>query len=179
VPTPLNEQSPLRATRYPYRSVNTPPGSTEYYYDKVLAEAAARARPDLPATILRLPKVYGPEENADLRTVYAFRGHPGWRWTHGHVANVARAIAVAVSDGRAAGQIYNIGEVSTPSMGDRLAGLPAKTDVPLCTERLNFEQDVNYDTSKIRRELGYTDVVNETTAMRAVVGGFFGEASEV
>src|SRR5215211_6924010 len=102
VPVPLGEDAQLRTVRYPYRKPDTPRDSLDFYYDKVLVEAAVSARSDLPATILRLPKVYGPEDNGDLSTIYGFRQHPRWRWTHGFVDNVAAAIALAVLDERAA-----------------------------------------------------------------------------
>ena len=41
-----------------------------------------------------------------------------WRWTHGYVENVANAIALAVSDERAAGRIYNVGEPFTFTMAE-------------------------------------------------------------
>lgn len=169
VPTPLTEDSNLRTVRYPYRQEDTPPDALEYHYDKILVEAAAGSRPDLPATILRLPKVYGPEDNTELMTVYGFRDHPSWRWTHGHVENVAHAITLAITDDRATGRIYNVGEQSTPTIGERLEQLPRRADVPLLSADLNFAQDIAYDTSRIRLELGYQEVIEEAGAMRAVV----------
>ena len=168
VPAPMDEDAPLRDVRHPYRLPNTPPEALEYYYDKILAERALSSRTELPATILRLPKVYGPEENANLATVYAFRRRPGWRWTHGHVENVAAAIALAVLDDRAAGRIYNVGEAETPTMAERLADLPERPDVPLFSKPAHFEQDITYDTGRIRLELGYEDEVDERSAMREI-----------
>jgi nucleoside-diphosphate-sugar epimerase len=171
VPVPLGEDAPLRTVRYPYRRPETPREALEFYYDKVLVEAAVSSRPDLPATILRLPKVYGPEENGDLATVYGFRRHPRWRWTHGYVDNVAAAIALAVLDDRAAGKIYNVGEASTPTVAERLLFLPDQPDHALFDKTANFEQDIVYDTSRIRRELGYCEVVDERKAMIDLVTG--------
>ena len=164
VPVPLDENAALRTVRYPYRRPDTPREALEFYYDKVLVEAAS-SRPDLPATILRLPKVYGPEDNHDLSTVYSFRHYPDWRWTHGFVDNVAAAIALAVLDDRAAGKTYNVGEASTPTVAERLRFLPARPDHALFDRTANFEQDIVYDTSRIRRELGYREVVDERKAM--------------
>jgi nucleoside-diphosphate-sugar epimerase len=168
VPAPMDEDAPLREVRHPYRLPDTRPEALEYHYDKILAEQALSSRTELPATILRLPKVYGPEENANLATVHAFKRHPGWRWTHGHVENVAAAIALAVLDDRAAGRIYNVGEVETPTMAERLADLPERPDVPPFSGPAHFEQDVAYDTGRIRRELGYEDAVDERGAMREI-----------
>ncbi len=171
VAVPLREDAALRTVRYPYRQPDTPREALEFYYDKVLVEAAVSSRPDLPATILRLPKVYGPEDNSDLSTVYAFRQHPHWRWTHGFVDNVAAAIALAVADDRAAGKTYNVGEASTPTVAERLRFLPDRAGHALFDKAANFEQDIVYDTGRIRRELGYREVIEERKAMIGLLGG--------
>jgi nucleoside-diphosphate-sugar epimerase len=171
VPVPLDEDAALRTVRYPYRKPDTPREALEFYYDKVLVEAGVSTRADLPATILRLPKVYGPEDNRDLSTVYGFRQHPNWRWTHGFVDNVAAAIGLAVLDDRATGKTYNVGEARTPTVGERLRFLPARPDHPVFDKAANFEQDIVYDTSRIRRELGYREVLDERKAMIDLLDG--------
>ncbi len=138
-------------------------------YDKVLVERVARSEPTLPATVLRLPKVYGPGDNADLATVYAFRDHPQWRWTHGYVENVAAAIALATVHPAAAGRTYNVGEEYTPTVAERLARLPASS-VPANTEaKFNFDQDIAYNTTRIRKELGFREIVPEDEAMKTTL----------
>jgi nucleoside-diphosphate-sugar epimerase len=169
---PLSEDAPLRTVRHPYRRPDTPPEALEFYYEKIVAEEALRSDARLSATILRLPKVYGPEENADLATVYGFRQHPHWRWTHGHVENVAAALALAVLDDRAAGRTYNVGEAETPTIGERLTALPARPDAPLFEQPANFAQDIAYDTTRIRAELGYREAIDESAAMREQVKEF-------
>src|SRR5262249_11013698 len=57
-PTPSAEEAPLRSSRHPYRSTARP-GDPAYDYEKILVEQAAASDPGLPATILRLPCVYG------------------------------------------------------------------------------------------------------------------------
>ena len=165
VPTPILEEAELRRELFPYRTAETPRDSLEFYYEKILAERAAMSDTSLPWTILRLPKVYGREQNADLATVYGFRHQPQWRWTYAHVENVAAAIALAVEDERAANRIYNVGEETTPSMGERLQQLPAQPNIELIGKPANFAQDLVLDTSRIRRELGYAEVIDESTAM--------------
>ena len=115
-PVPLTEDSPLRERLYPYERE----GVEEY--EKILAEKAVMDAPDLPATVLRLPAVYGPgdfqhrlfpylKRMDDGRPVIPLeKGMSGWRWTHGYVDNVADAIALAVTNDRAANRIYNVGE---------------------------------------------------------------------
>ena len=82
-------------------------------------------------------------------------------------------------DDRAAGRVYNVGEPDALSEADwvreigqaagwkgqvvTVAGdrLPARLRLPL-----NFEQDLTYDTSRIRAELGYSETLTRTEAIR-------------
>jgi nucleoside-diphosphate-sugar epimerase len=163
----LSEESPQRTVLYPYRDPAKPLDDIANVYEKILVERVALSEPDLPGTVLRLPKVYGPGDNADLATVYGFRNHPQWRWTHGYVENVAAAIVLAALHPATAGQIYNVGEEHTPTVAGRLARLP-ESSVPINTDpKFNFEQDIAYDTARIRRELGFREIVDEEEAMRA------------
>jgi nucleoside-diphosphate-sugar epimerase len=122
-----------------------------------------------------LPKVYGEEDNAELLTVYMAKDHPQWRWTHGYVENVAAAIALAAVHPAAGGHTYNVGEEQTPTIAERLAQLPPPPPKVICGEvsppHFDFSQDIVYDTSRIRQELGYREVRSEAEAMRAVVEG--------
>jgi nucleoside-diphosphate-sugar epimerase len=168
-PMPLTEDSPLRDGLFPYRATAASTDELNYWYDKILVERAVLSRRALPATILRLPKVYGPDENSDLATVYRFRDQPQWRWTHGHVENVAEAIALAVADPRAANNIFNVGEAYTPTTAERLARLPTREIAAADVAGKNFAQDIAYDTSKIRRELSFTEAIDEVRAMSECV----------
>jgi nucleoside-diphosphate-sugar epimerase len=116
--------------------------------------------------VVRLPKVYGPGENADLGTVHQFRHQPQWRWTHGYVENVAAAIVLAATHPAAGGQIYNVGEEHTPTVGDRLKDLPPSSIASATSMLANFEQDLVYDTSRIRDELGYREPVSYNEGLR-------------
>lgn len=166
-PVPLREDAPLRSRLYPYRQPDTPPDALLYSYDKILAERALGSDPALRATILRFPKIYGPDDNRDLATVHAYRHQPQWRWTHGFAANVGAAVALAVTDERAAGRTYNVGEEATPTMGERLARMASNDTIPLGEAGLNYAQDIVYDTGAIRRELGFAEPFDETEAMAA------------
>ena len=164
----LTEESPLRSVLYPYRGNAKAPGDLGFYYEKILMERIALSDPRLPGTILRLPKVYGPGSNADLATVYQFRAHPQWRWTHGYVENVAAAIVLAALHDSAMGRIYNVGEEYTPTIAERLASLPTASPAPAVDAgmALNFDHNIAYDTSLIRRELGYREPVPEAEGVR-------------
>jgi nucleoside-diphosphate-sugar epimerase len=167
----LSEESPLRTVLYPHRDAAKPPNDIANLYEKIMVERVALSAPLLPGTVLRLPKVYGTEDNADLATVYGFRNHLHWRWTHGCVENVAAAIVLAALHPAAIGRIYNVGEKHTPTIAERLAQLP-ESSVPINADpKFNFEQDIAYDTTRIRAELGYQEVVPEEEAMRRTVSG--------
>jgi len=164
-PIPLSENAPLRSVLYPYRGMEVQLGAFARDYDKTLAEKAVQSARELGWTILRLPKGYGPEDNGDLSTVYGFARAPEWRWTHGHVDNVAAAIATAATHPNAHNEIFNVGEERTPTMGERLARLPARTGEPPELPPFDYRQSLDTETAKIRRCLGYTEVVDERSAM--------------
>ena len=66
---------------------------------------------------------------------------------------------------KAAGKVYNIGEGVTPTVAERLATLPV-SDMPLDARPANFEQDIVYDTARIREELGYREGVPYEEGLR-------------
>jgi nucleoside-diphosphate-sugar epimerase len=119
-PVPLTEDSPLRSQLYPYRGLSDDPFTFDY--DKIPVEQVLMNGSNLPATVLRLPMVYGAGDNWHRLYPYLKRmddNRPAiileeklahWRGSYGYVENVARAIALAVNDQRATGRIYNVCE---------------------------------------------------------------------
>jgi nucleoside-diphosphate-sugar epimerase len=164
VPGLLAESSPLRSVLYPYRTQARSPDEWVYSYEKILVERNILGEPSLHPVVLRLPKVYGPGEDAAFSTIYDSREHPTWRWTHGYVENVAHAIVVAALHPRAAG-IYNVGEEETPTVAERLAHLPSRSMRPASLP-YHFEHDIAYDTARIRRELDYKEPVGYEEGLR-------------
>ena len=163
-PVPLDEASPLRESRYPYRGQEDKVGDLARNYEKILAESAIMDAVDLRWTILRLPKVYGMEENYDLGTIYGFSKKPNWRWTHGHVRNVAGAIVHAAAHANAEQRVFNVGEAVTPTMAERLPYLPADAKERGPLPPFDFRQDLVLDTTRLREELGFLDLVDEVEA---------------
>ncbi|WP_339383384.1 hypothetical protein [Oculatella sp. LEGE 06141] len=51
-----------------------------------------------------------------------------WRFSHGYVENVAAAIALAVTNDRATGRVYNVGESRTPTLLERIQTLGRLVD---------------------------------------------------
>jgi nucleoside-diphosphate-sugar epimerase len=182
---PLDEEAPLRHSLYPYgRSVPSPWGGVLRDYEKILVERAVLGERELPGIVLRLPAVYGPGDRQRRFWPWVRRMHEGrpvivlgarqarWRWTHGYVENVAAAIALAATDGRALGRTYNVGEAETPSVAERVRALgaaagwdgrvavvPDERLPPQLREPFPPTVDLALDTTRLRRELGYEEPV--------------------
>jgi nucleoside-diphosphate-sugar epimerase len=192
-PTPYNEEAPLRARLYPYRKTAEGGEDLTYHYDKIPVERVVMSDPQTPFTILRLPKVYGPGDRSRLSD-YLKRMDDGreaillgerksrWRWTRGYVENVAAAIALAVTDARAANRIYNLGEGDALSESEwaRSIGLAAGwrgevVAVPedalpqSMLEPYRFEQHLVADTNRFRKELGYEEETPRQEALSRAI----------
>ena len=192
-PVPLTEDAPLREVLFPYRGGASGPADWTYHYEKTLAERALRAG-TIPSTILRLPAVYGPGDPYRRLRPYIKRmqdRRPGilleaaqaeWRWSHGYVENVARAIACAVMDERAAGRTYNLGELVVPSTAERveqigrlmgwrgkIAALPMEALPPHLRPPYQPNQDLVLDTGRFRAELGFSESVSSEEALRRTI----------
>jgi nucleoside-diphosphate-sugar epimerase len=182
-PVPLNEGSPLRSVLYPYRATAPTHEDPLYYYDKIPVERIVMQSSALPGTVLRLPVVYGAGDRQHrlfehlrqmdqgqnaipIRSDYAT-----WRCTRAYVENVAAAIVLALTNPAAAGRIYNVGEDSAFHEAEwiRKVGAMAgwrgevvpvpETSLPGLPD-LATEQDLVLDTSRIRQELGFQEVVS-------------------
>jgi len=189
---PLTEDAPLRESRYPYRGKPVPADVGEWY-DKVLVEGVLRGQTELPVTIVRFPAVYGPGDYHRFRPwVRKFTAAAGecqvqedfaaWRWTHGFAEDVAEAVVLAATREAAAGRTYNVGEAVTPAWAERLeewarvagwkgrmvavpaAELPENERLPL-----DFTHHLDMDTGRIRRELGYAEIVPREEAIRRTI----------
>jgi nucleoside-diphosphate-sugar epimerase len=189
-PVPLAEDAPLRRVLYPYRGNAAGPDDLAYQYDKVPVERAILGDAALPGTVLRLPMVHGPGDYQHRLYPYLKRmddGRPAllldegmarWRCSRGYVEDVAASIALAATDGRAAGRAYNVGEVAALTEADWVAAVGAAAGwmgevVFVPRGRLpvpgNAQQDLVTDTSRIRQELGYRQDVPSGEALRRAI----------
>jgi nucleoside-diphosphate-sugar epimerase len=118
-PVPIDEDSPVRANRYPYRGQM--PGLDDY--DKLDVEDVYLAHG---ATSVRLPMVYG-EHDYQLREDYILRrvragrkripaGAGMWLASRGYVRDIARGVHLVLTTPAAAGQVFNLCEERTYSM---------------------------------------------------------------
>ncbi len=174
-PVPLTEDSPLRTRLYPYRGQVTP-DHRAYHYEKILAERVFMGHPELPGTILRLPMVYGPRDQQHRLFQYLKRmddnrsavllddGLARWRCARGYAEDVSTAIVLAVTEQRAQGRIYNVGEREALSEAEwvKVIGRAAGWEGEIVTvpkDRLpehlvvqyNTDQHLAVDTTRIRR----------------------------
>jgi nucleoside-diphosphate-sugar epimerase len=181
-PVPLTEASPLREH------------VVEADYDKVGVEAALREL-DLAVTVLRLGGVHGPGDFQHRLWSYLKRmddSRPaividealsGWRFGRVYVEDAAHATALAATDERAAGKTYNVASASACTEVEWISKVAASVgwqgrvvtaSSPLLPDYLredgfDLRQDFVLDSSRIRRELGYSEVVGEAEALRRTV----------
>lgn len=193
-PTPLTEDSPLRDKLFPYRDRARGLDDFVYRYEKILVERAVMSEQDLPATVLRLPMVYGPGDYQhrlfpylkrmdDSRPAIILPGRVAkWRGLRGYVEDMGYAIALCVASEQASGRIYhvadreNITEVEWVRRIAQAAGWDGEI-VIMPDEYLPSHLKYNYDTSqdwsldssRIRQELGYTEPTPLDESMRRSV----------
>jgi len=191
---PLHENSPLREKLYPYRSMASGEDDPMYHYDKIPAEKVVMNNEPLPATVLRLPMVHGPgdyrhrfyeyiKRMADSRpAIILDKDQADWKVTRGYGVNCAAAIALAATDERAAGKIYNVGEPEAFSERDWIGMLASRVGWSgrLVTRRqdelpdhlkndLAWQHHLEIDSSRIRTELGYTEEIPRDQALEETI----------
>jgi nucleoside-diphosphate-sugar epimerase len=181
---PASEDAPLREKRYPYRERFPDESHPLHHYDKIPAEQAVLGDSDLPGTVLRLPMVIGPHDYQhrlygyikpmlDGRTALVMGAdYARWRSTYGYVENIAHGIALACTDDRAAGRVYNVAHAAfTPlQMGQMVAAALAwsgefvtvpEADLP---DALHPGMDTRHhlvvSSQRIRAELDYAEPVD-------------------
>ena len=194
-PTPLTELSPLRGRLYPYRGVPVPPmeGTNFDDYDKILVERAVMGHAALPATILRLPMVYGPGgRDEKKRRFWAYskrvddrrpailldRRTARWRGPFGYAGDVAEAVRLAIENEKAAGAIYNIAEsegldaqgwvrelAAATGWRGRIVVVDEPCPAPNLPRSMNLDQNLDMDSAKIRRELGFQELIPRRQAL--------------
>jgi nucleoside-diphosphate-sugar epimerase len=160
-PVPLDETSPVRSKRYPYRG--RMPGMDDY--DKLDVEDVYLPRG---AAVLRLPMVYGERdyqqrEEYVLRRVRAGRkripfGAGSWLTCRGYVRDVARAVRLALEK-NPAGEIMNVCEDRSFSMSlwSRMILDAAGSDAEL----------VNVGDDALPEDLKFTGTVSQHIAATA------------
>ena len=197
-PTPLQEDSDVRQVLYPYRGAAPRPQDDPRRilddYDKIPIEQTLLHHSLIPATILRLPMVYGPGDYQhrlfeyvkrmdDVRPIILLeKGLARWKSSFGYVENVAHAICSAVTNASAAEKIYNVADKKTYTMEEWVNHIARNTTwqgkVVPCERSLlpshldpgfNTEQHLNVSTERIRNDLGYRDLIPLDTALTRTI----------
>jgi nucleoside-diphosphate-sugar epimerase len=196
---PLTEDSDLRTSRVTYppealKKAQTIYGSLDDEYDKIPVEQAILSDPKLPGTILRLPMVYGPGDPVqrfhpilrridDGRKQIIFADDVAQlRTPRGYVEDVAAAIALAATSPQAAGRVYNVCEAVSFGELDWARKIAASTGWQgnfvvlahdLTPKHLlspgNTAQHVVASSQRIRKELGYRELLPREEAIRRTV----------
>ena len=192
-PPPLTEDAPLREELYPYRGADIPFKYKEDY-DKILVERVVMTATEPVGTVIRIPAVYGPGDRQHRLRPYVQRmqnnrsfillnpAQATWSWTRGYVDNVASAIALAITDNRAAKRIYNAGDVEAFCEEEWIVKVahaagwkgdivkPPQDLLPAdLAEPHDWAFDIALDTSRIRQELGYSDPVSTDMALQRTI----------
>jgi nucleoside-diphosphate-sugar epimerase len=178
-PIPLTEEAPLREKLSIHQEE----------YEKRWVEEVVLSDADLPGTILRYPMIYGPNDGGrtfdlvkrmlDNRSVILLDEKVArWRWSRGYAQNVAWATALAVTHEQARNRIYNVAEpegLSYLEWAQRVARAGDWTGRIVVVPPGRLEEGGNYehhwvvDTTRIRAELGYMEVVPQEEALRRTV----------
>lgn len=182
-PVPLTEESPLR---------EKPLKGDEHEEKRVVEKVVVDS--GYPATLLRLPPMYGPDDWKRrfyplMHRMVVERPHillgetqANWRWTHAFVDNVANAVVMAAESGDVDTRIYNLGEQQTPTIEERVRQIamvfewngqvvvaPDHAIPQYMRVRDNLSQDLVYDSRKIRTELNYVDLIDYYDGLRESV----------
>ena len=191
IDTPFDEDSLLREKLYPYRD-DTPPSIGQRpdwlgEYDKILVERTVLEATDIAGTVVRFPMVHG--ERDEQRRFYSLwkrmidgrdailmsTKSASFRATRTHVDNAAHAVALAATDDKARGRIYNVGERDALPWIEwarlvashlRWTGELVVAPSEQMPKRLRdarpdmWDHHLVTETSRIRRELGYRELVS-------------------
>ncbi len=200
---PFDEDAPLREKLYVYRehtpSVITqrPPWMNDY--DKIFVEGVALHDPVLEGTVLRFPMVHGERDEQrrfypiwrrmldTRRFILMSENFAAFRSSRTHVDNAAHAVALAATDERAAGRIYNVGEPDAlpwcewatmigrlMNWGGQIVIRPSDEMPPHLrdTRTDTWDHHLVTDTSRIRRELGYREVISREDGLRRALAWY-------
>lgn len=195
---PLTEDSELR-TQPAYTPQQMETGKKLFAwmdddYEKIAVERIALSDPSLPATVLRLPMIYGPGDHLhrfyplikrikDGRKKILFEEDAGcWRASKGYVENVADAIVLATTSDAANGRIYNVAEEDTLTelkWADLVAKemqwdgefvlLPATRTPAHLRNPGNLKQHWVASSRRFRQEFGYREQITRVQAVQRTI----------
>ncbi|CAH0533349.1 dTDP-glucose 4,6-dehydratase [Vibrio stylophorae] len=176
IQTPLDENAEIRSSRFPYRGKID--SDFAYDYDKVLVEETALSSHIIDPIILRLGMVYGPADYnrrfanivSSMRNQDASIEIPSdlanMKFSKGYVENIAYGIVLA-TESKEHRKVYNLAERTSLSelqwhnlIAEKLDWHGSVKLVNYKMNSMNFSQHFTIDSSKIRKELGYKEIVS-------------------
>ena len=188
-PFPIAEDAPLRSEPLSYLKALNMPHYDKLHVERVVLEASRKQ--GFPATVIRYPQLYGPRDSMCrewywLKRALDRRPHialpQGGLDIHhrGFGRNMAHAVRLALEEPRAAGQLYNAGDEHVYTnrqltdaiaeiVGHRWEVVPVPRVLWLFGTPSAADPHLLFDLTKIRRELGYRDVVPPDEALRETV----------
>ena len=198
-PVPITEESPVRSTRQLYapEHLTKMQGVFSWIdegYDKIAVEDVVMNDADVAGAVVRLPMIYGPGDRLHRLHPVLKRiadGRPSlllsdvsaaWRGPRGYVDNVAHAIALAATSKKSLRRIYNVCEepnlselewqkaiVGQMNWRGKLVTLPLERTPRHLLVPANLMQQVVVSSARIRKELGYKEVVESGEAIRRTI----------
>lgn len=167
------ETSPLRGVHFPYRERGD---AALADYEKIRVEQVYQGVPELRASVVRLPMVYGPADPQRRFAPYVAHmragaddlrigtGLAGWRGSRGFVEDVGAAVAAVATAEAAAGRTYNVAEPEALREIEWIGRIAALLDwkgrvvrVRESEPPFDVRQDLRIDSSRIRAELGFAE----------------------
>jgi nucleoside-diphosphate-sugar epimerase len=162
--------------------------------DRALREELRRG--ELPMCVLRVPKLYGPNDrHYGVEYTYFVRrildgrpllvSCPDWLVHFAYVEDVASAVLLALESPQAMGELFNVGEPEVSTIEQRFQEYAAALDRPassalvpsqfLPSHLQPFEEVLQHhmlDTTKIRRMLGYQEKLDRAERFRRTVESY-------
>lgn len=115
---------------------------------------------------------------ADGRSAILVEDKSQWHWTRGYVEDVAHAVVLAIKNEQSQGKVYNVGEAEALMEAEwiRQIGEAAgwsgqvvvmpKDSLPSHLKReYDWSHHLATDTSRIRHELGYYELIPRVKAL--------------
>jgi nucleoside-diphosphate-sugar epimerase len=189
-PIPIPEDAQLA----PADHIDLPLHGQKVPYSKVAAEEALREAQeagDFPATVLRLPAVYGPRDPLAREWFFVKRVLDGRHrialpdgglslFHRGYVDDVARAAVLALESPSAIGRTYNVGhkrvltvagiaELVARAMDHQWEVVSVPGDRLPATNPYVAPYHIVYDLSRIQADLGFRDSLSLEDGMRRTV----------
>jgi len=195
---PLTEESDLR-TRSHYspeemKGMHAILPWIDEDYEKIAVERTLLSNQDLPATILRLPMIYGPGDYIhrfyyilkrmdDQRPAIIFADDfAAWRSPRGYVENVADAVVLATTLESAIGRTYNVCEEESFSeleWAKKIAAAAGWNGKFMVVPREEAPRHLQYpgntaqhlvaSAQRIRQELGYKEGIPRDEGIRRTI----------